>query len=165
MVVRDLKFHGDEDSSRGLLCCDAVKCCDRIPAFRRAILPQSSGRHNPEDHDCKRWFIFFCLVQLSLSPPSPFQSSVIHTVSSYPRKRSVGLYQEIIRSFNLFVGTLFLVLCYIHAIWIQSTKWSTKVDRYEIFTLVVMKQVIIIISVVINKKVCQKKYNFCTVIT
>jgi hypothetical protein len=32
-------FHGGEDSSRGLLGCDAVRCCGRIPTFRRSMLP------------------------------------------------------------------------------------------------------------------------------
>jgi hypothetical protein len=36
-------FHGSEDSSRGLLCCDAVYCLGRIQMFRRSVLPPSSG--------------------------------------------------------------------------------------------------------------------------
>jgi hypothetical protein len=30
-------------SSRGLLGCDAVKCCGRIPTFRKSMSPPSSG--------------------------------------------------------------------------------------------------------------------------
>jgi hypothetical protein len=36
-------FHGSGVSVRGLLGCDAVKCCGRIPKFRRSVLPPSSG--------------------------------------------------------------------------------------------------------------------------
>jgi hypothetical protein len=36
-------FHGSEDSSRGLLGCDAVWCCGRIPTYQRSMLPPSSG--------------------------------------------------------------------------------------------------------------------------
>jgi len=37
-------------SSRDLLGCDdAVKCCGRIPSFRKNLLPPSSERHNPEE--------------------------------------------------------------------------------------------------------------------
>jgi len=35
-------FHGDEDSSRGLLGRDAVYCCSRTPTFQRSMLPPSS---------------------------------------------------------------------------------------------------------------------------
>jgi len=35
-------FHGNEDSSQGLLCCDAMQCC-RIQVFWRTVLPTSSG--------------------------------------------------------------------------------------------------------------------------
>jgi len=38
-----LRFHSDEDSSRGLLGCDVVKCCFRIPTFQRSMLPRSPG--------------------------------------------------------------------------------------------------------------------------
>jgi hypothetical protein len=36
-------FHGDEDYGRGLLGCDAMLCCGRIPAFRLILLPQGGG--------------------------------------------------------------------------------------------------------------------------
>jgi hypothetical protein len=39
-------FRGGEDSSRGLLDCDAVQCCGRIPTFRRTVL-----RYNPKEFD------------------------------------------------------------------------------------------------------------------
>jgi len=32
-------FHGGEDSSRGLLDCDAEQWCGRIPFFQRTLLP------------------------------------------------------------------------------------------------------------------------------
>jgi hypothetical protein len=35
--IEILVFHGGEDSSRGLLCCDALKYCGKIPAFLRTI--------------------------------------------------------------------------------------------------------------------------------
>jgi len=40
----------DQDSGRGLLDCDAVYCCGRIPTFRRSMLPPSSGwtRHGAD---------------------------------------------------------------------------------------------------------------------
>jgi len=31
-------LHGGESSSRGLLGCDVVQCCERIPTFRRTFL-------------------------------------------------------------------------------------------------------------------------------
>jgi hypothetical protein len=36
-------FQGGEDSSRGLLGFDVVKCCGRIPTFQWTLLPPSSG--------------------------------------------------------------------------------------------------------------------------
>jgi hypothetical protein len=35
-------LYGDEYSSRGLLSCDTVQWCGRIPTFRRSMLPSSS---------------------------------------------------------------------------------------------------------------------------
>jgi hypothetical protein len=35
-------FHGSDDSSLGLLGCDTVQCCSRIPVFQRSMLPPSS---------------------------------------------------------------------------------------------------------------------------
>jgi len=31
-------FYGDEYLSRGLLSCDAVQCCGRLPTFRKTLL-------------------------------------------------------------------------------------------------------------------------------
>jgi hypothetical protein len=36
-----LGFHGGEDSSRGLLGCDTMYCCDRIPTFRMIFLQEA----------------------------------------------------------------------------------------------------------------------------
>jgi hypothetical protein len=36
-------LHGGEHSSRGLLGCEAVSCCSRIPTFRRTLLPPEHG--------------------------------------------------------------------------------------------------------------------------
>jgi hypothetical protein len=34
-------LQGCDISSRGLLGCDAVQCCDRIPTFQRSMHPPS----------------------------------------------------------------------------------------------------------------------------
>jgi len=39
--MRDSRFYCDEDSSRGLVGCDAVQRCSRIPNFPRTTLPPS----------------------------------------------------------------------------------------------------------------------------
>jgi hypothetical protein len=36
-------FNGGDVSSRGLVGCDPVWCCGRIPVFQRSMLPPSSG--------------------------------------------------------------------------------------------------------------------------
>jgi hypothetical protein len=43
-------FHGGDVSSRGLLCCDAVQCCGRIPSFQRSMLSPSSPHHSIKWH-------------------------------------------------------------------------------------------------------------------
>jgi hypothetical protein len=47
-------------SSRGLLGCDAMQCCGRIPTFRRSMLPPSSSFHYTNSHhteeDAARFF-------------------------------------------------------------------------------------------------------------
>jgi len=35
-------FEGGDISSRGLLGCDTMQCCGRIPTFQRSMLPPSS---------------------------------------------------------------------------------------------------------------------------
>jgi len=36
-------YHGDRDSSRGILGCDAVWWCGRVTTFRKTIVPPYSG--------------------------------------------------------------------------------------------------------------------------
>jgi len=42
-------FNGSDISSRGLLDCDAVYLCGRIPTFRRSMLPLFSGWNEDGD--------------------------------------------------------------------------------------------------------------------
>jgi len=67
---RVLSLHCEQDSSRHLLGCDFVYCCDRLPTFRRAFIFRVemeaarfsetfvSSHHNPEDNDLKYLIMF-----------------------------------------------------------------------------------------------------------
>jgi hypothetical protein len=50
-------IHSGEYSNWGLLNCDTVQCCDRIPMFQRTLLPPSSGwRVKWQQGPLKRWY-------------------------------------------------------------------------------------------------------------
>jgi len=50
-----LRRNYDENSGRGLLGCEVVHRCGRIPTFRRSILPQSSSPRRPKLISSSKW--------------------------------------------------------------------------------------------------------------